>query len=360
MRSHRILAFAALIVVLASICSAASDDKPKRLTEDERKTLLRDLTAETPYVRRLFPLGKVGLKVEDGVVSPSEAEVRQMVADTGPAAKPGDRAKITSIVFKKKGIIFEINGGPVKRKKWYERIQLESVGGMTTPANPNDKDPNNVYVNARGSYVALVFKDDVPELTTDQVKKMLSPVLDFNAHSQAEAYAKSLPPKIQEALKNHKALVGMDREMVTYAKGRAPRKHRETENGTEYEEWIYGEPPSDVEFIRFVGDNVVRIETMKVDGEKIVRTKKEVDLDKDMSAMAKKDDAAAEKPAENAPSLLRPGEKPIDVRSTTAAPSAPPGSKKPPLQQPDATGPPPDVNQGRPDAGPPALGPPHL
>jgi len=50
------------------------------------------------------------------------------------------------------------------------------------------------------------------------------------------------------------------------------------DQGTEYEDWIYGEPPKDVDFVRIVGDEVVRVETMKVDGQKIVKTEKEIDL----------------------------------------------------------------------------------
>jgi hypothetical protein len=50
------------------------------------------------------------------------------------------------------------------------------------------------------------------------------------------------------------------------------------EQGAEYEDWIYGEPPKDVDFVRIVGDEVVRVETMKVGGQKIVKTEKEIDL----------------------------------------------------------------------------------
>ena len=70
----------------------------------------------------------------------------------------------------------------------------------------------------------------------------------------------------------------------------------------EYEEWIYGTPPEDVDFVRFVGDEVVRVETMKVDGQKIVRVEKEVDLG--VPTVAKKQE---DRPA-NAPTLRRPGE----------------------------------------------------
>ena len=173
-------------------------------------------------------------------------------------------------------------------------------------AGPN---PDDIYNHAHGSYVTLAFKDYVPELTAAQVKELLAPVLDFKAETAAEAYEKSLPPKLQQAVKEHRALVGMDREMVTYAKGRPPRRIRERDGATEYEEWIYGQPPAEVEFIRFVGETVIRIETMKVDGEKIVRTEPEVDLRSEISSMAGK--TSAQPAAGNsAPSLLRPGETP--------------------------------------------------
>ena len=111
------------------------------------------------------------------------------------------------------------------------------------------------------------------------MRDMLAPVFDFKALSVAEAYEKTLPPKVQEAIKDHKVLVGMDKEMVVYAKGRAPRKIRDKdEQGRDYEEWIYGTPPEEVDFVRFRGDQVTRLEIMGVDGQKIVRTEKEVDL----------------------------------------------------------------------------------
>jgi hypothetical protein len=86
---------------------------------------------------------------------------------------------------------------------------------------------------------------------------------------------------------------------------------REREGDTDYEEWIYGEPPQDVDFVRIVGDEVVRVETMKVGGEKIVRTEKEIILAKpDEEKEAKKEEQ--DRPA-NAPSLRRPGEPSEDV-----------------------------------------------
>jgi hypothetical protein len=150
--------------------------------------------------------------------------------------------------------------------------------------------------------VDLYFDKYVPEITGPELKQLLRPVFDFDAKSAIEAYLETVPPKVKDAIKNHLVLVGMNHEMVIYAKGRPPRKVREKADEVEYEEWIYGVPPQDVDFVRFVGDEVVRVETMKVDGQKIVRVEKEVDLG--APTVAKKQE---ERPA-NAPTLRRPGE----------------------------------------------------
>jgi hypothetical protein len=290
---------------------AQNNAKPQKLTEEDRQLIIRTFQAELPFARRLFPTGKIGLKIDPttGAITPSEAEVRQISADFGPAAKPGDRVKITNVYFKGSSVIFEINGGPVKRKKWYERIQVSGSGGGT---NPGDRNPDVDNTNARGSYVMLSFKGFIPEMPMQKYRELLAPVLDFNSTSGAEAYAKALPPIVQAAIKEHRALVGMDRDMVVASMGRPPKKYRDRDGDTDYEEWIYGEPPQEVAFVRFVGDRVVRIETMKVDGQKQIRTAKEVDLDQgtDAQKVAKSED---DQPAQKAPSLLKPGEKTVSA-----------------------------------------------
>jgi hypothetical protein len=120
----------------------------------------------------------------------------------------------------------------------------------------------------------------------------------------------------------------MNHEMVIYAKGRPPKRLREHDGDVEYEEWIYGTPPQDVDFVRFVGEEVVRVETMKVDGQKTVRLEKEIDLGE--STVAKKQ--PAERPV-NAPTLRRPGEEmpETDPSNPTAVPvMAPPSAPGPP------------------------------
>lgn len=310
------------LLLLASFTFANQEPDAPKMSKQTRVDLVRAFNAELVYIRSPFPMGKKGLTVKDGEVTPNGEELQQMMALWGPAAKPGDRAMITDIRIKDDRIHFEINGGPIKRKKWYQRIEVGGMGG-TAPIAPSDP-----QANPRGSFVDLVFDRYVPELNPQQLKDLLYPVFDFNAKSAAEAYMETVPPKVKDAIKNHHVLVGMNREMVMYSKGRAPKKVREKEGETEYEEWIYGDPPQEVEFVRFNGDEVVRVETMKVNGEKTLRTEKEVELETPSAVAKGPDEGPAERPAK-APSLRRPGEaadtdSPVDGPDRPQQPGAPP------------------------------------
>ena len=192
----------------------------------------------------------------------------------GPAAKPGDQARISQILIKNDRIHFEINGGPVKKEKWYQHIQFGGGGGMTPVA------PSDANANPRGSYVDLVFDSYVPELEPQQLKDLLRPVFDFNAKSAVEAYLDTLPPKIRDAIKSHQVLVGMNREMVhCFQRPASPRKSAKkmgtpnTKNGsTAIRRRMWTSCGSPV--TKWCG-----VEIMKVNGEKIIRTEKEVDLE---------------------------------------------------------------------------------
>jgi len=299
-----LLVTAALLLALPA---AADDTKPTappsgKITPQTRMLLIRDLTAEHCFARRSFPMGHKGFVIRNGKVTPTDAQVAQLIAENGLVAKPGDKVVITNVIVEDKAIVLEINGGPKRKEKWYQHIQVGAGPVMTTPG------PAAKNLDAKGSVVTLDFDKFVPEITGQQVRDMLAPVLDFKALNQAEAYEKTLPPKVQDAIKNHQVLVGMDRDMVIYAKGRPPRKIRDKdETGQAYEEWIYGAPPEEVDFVRFQGEVVSRLEIMTVGGEKIVRTEKEVDLPSAETEVAEK--KPAEKPA-NAPTLRRPGEQP--------------------------------------------------
>jgi len=315
------------VLFLSMFCAViclAGEQQTSAVTAQHRVELIRTFNADLVYIRTEFPMGKTGLTIKDGKISPSGDALKRLLAMWGPSVKPGDRAMITKFDLKNDRIHLEINGGPVKKTKWYQHIQVGAGGGVMTPGGTND--PIN---NPRGSYVDLVFDHHVPDLTVDQLKQLLWPVFDFDSKSPLEAYLESVPPKVKEAIKNHQVLVGMNREMVIYAKGRPEKKVREKDHDTDYEDWIYGDPPQDVDFVRVVGDEVVRVETMKVNGDKMVRTDKEIDLGggPTVASAAQKENRPAK-----APTLRRPGEQ---------APNTPASSSTPaPISVPDTTAPP--------------------
>jgi hypothetical protein len=318
---------ASVCVVLSCALAVNAGTQPTpHMSKQTRMDLIRAFDSELVYIRSAFPMGKKGLTVKNGNVSPNGEELQNMLAMWGPAVKPGDQARISQILVKNDRIHFEINGGPVKKEKWYQHIQV-GAGGSMTPVGPSDSN-----ANPRGSYVDLQFDGYVPELNPQELKDLLRPVFDFNAKSSVEAYLDTLPPKLRDAIKAHQILVGMNREMVMAAKGRPPKKIREKDGEVEYEEWIYGEPPQDVDFVRLVGDEVVRLESMKVDGQKIVRVEKEVDLG---STVAKSSSEPQVRPPD-APSLRRPGEE-IDTASPAGGRAPMTG---PPPDQPGQDGPP--------------------
>jgi hypothetical protein len=296
-----------------------------RMSKQTRLEIIRDFETQILYARSTFPMGTRGLKLKNGVTSPNGPELQQALALWGPAIKPGDPAHISFVQIKDDHIHFDLNGGPVHRKKWYQHIQVSGASGTPVQMGPNESAPN-----PHGTYLDVYFDKYVPEMSARQLRDLLYPVLDFNARNKEEAYLDTVPPKAREAIQAHRVLVGMNTDMVLHAKGKAPKKVRERDGDTDYEEWIYGEPPQDVDFVRIVGDEVVRVETMKVGGLKIVRTEKEVILEKpDKDTEAKQEDRPA-----NAPSLRRPGEdsenapKPADGVSP-APPVAPPDFPRP-------------------------------
>jgi hypothetical protein len=298
-----------------------------RISKQTRYQIIRDFETQIFYARAAFPMGAKGLMLKDGVITPNGPALQQALALWGPAVKPGDPAHISYVQIKDNHIHFDINGGPVHRKKWYQHVEISGGSGASVPLSPTQSQPN-----PHGTYLDIYFDKYVPEMTAQQLRDLLFPVLDFTARNKEEAYLDTVPPKVKQAIQAHYVLVGMNSEMVLHAKGKPPKKVREKDGDTNYEEWIYGEPPQDVDFVRIVGDEVVRVETMKVGGQKIVRVDKEVTLDhSEKEAEAKKEEEVR---PPNAPSLRRPGEdqenvpKPADG-VTPLPPVAPPQMPQP-------------------------------
>jgi hypothetical protein len=310
--------------------AAVLDPHAPRISKQTRLEIIRDFETQIVYSRAAFPMGTKGLRLKNGSITPSGTELQQALSLWGPAVKPGDPAHISFVQIKDDHIRFEINGGPVHRKKWYQHVTISGANGAAVGS------PDEPQANPHGSFVELYFDKYVPELSAQQVRDLLFPVLDFKAKNKEQAYLDTVPLKVKEAIQAHHVLVGMNQEMVIHAKGRPPKKVREREGETEYEEWIYGEPPQDVDFVRIVSDEVVRVETMKVDGQKILRTEKEVILEHpDSDQEAKKEER--ERPPD-APSLRRPGEDADDVPKPASGQAPLPPATGPPISAPTPGG----------------------
>jgi hypothetical protein len=234
--------------------SEKSKDQPLR--PESRLELVRYVSGEFARVVQPIPAGKSGLHIKVGQ-QPDQKGLGLAIASSGSAINPGDKAQITSLEFKEREIIVNINGGGRGKKRLRDRIHLE-VGGVPTMTTTGQE--TAVNTNA-GATVFLDFGRPLPDMTPDELKQYLSGILDFSKqHSAAVQWVDTLPPDIQIAIKDKRPAVGMDREMVVAAIGRPERKVRERDpDGLETEEWIYGQPPAKTVFVRFAGDRVINV-----------------------------------------------------------------------------------------------------
>jgi hypothetical protein len=239
------------LVVILSLASARLQADSKKLTQDQRIEILRGLSSEYAKIKVLLPRSKKALEFSsDGTW---DHDVWQAAfKEFGPAGRVGDLIQVTHLVIDKDRIILELNGGMKSGRRFLDHVQI-GMGNATGPVTgPATNAPG-------GTTIALTFGGPIGETSSADIKKMLLPVLDFEQSSVTENYVDTLPEPIKEAVKAKKAIEGMNRDQVLLAVGRPVRKTRESKEGTDYEDWIYGEPPGRVTFVTFTGDKVVKV-----------------------------------------------------------------------------------------------------
>ena len=274
-----------------------------------RRELIRLFQSEQAFAVRPLPLGTRGLTLHaNGPLNPSGKAYVDELEKYGISCKPGDRLIISKFEIKPDRIVFEFNGGPEKHHRILQHIEIG--GGMQTI--PLAQDDGQVPV---GSRLNLVFPKYVPEMNAAQLRGLIAPMLDFSLKTPVQAFADTLPPKLKTAVLDHEVLVGMNREMVIKAVGLPDRKVRELEGQMPFEEWIYGEPPHEVQFVRFNGNRVVRLEIAEVGQKPIVRDQDETDgyfagqfIRQVRLGDAQPVDANQEHGPTKAPTLRQPGE----------------------------------------------------
>ena len=257
-------------VAVGGALSASELPSDEPLTPENRLAIFRGLAFEYATARQPLPACKKreeALEVTStGVVN--EDKLRQSLANRAAAVHTGEVVQITAVRFNRDSILLEINGGK-KKQKWYQRIQIEAgsspAGGgppVQTSSSPPPAPGSEPPRPSPGSWILLTFPQVVPNITLKEVKQMLAPVLHFSQRSAAVPWIETIPEEFRQAIKEKKAVVGMNREMVLAALGRPDRKVRENKQGQETEDWIYGHPPL-VTFVSFADDKVVEVKEFR-------------------------------------------------------------------------------------------------
>jgi hypothetical protein len=257
----------AVVALLPGLLSAGN-----KLTWEDRVELTRGLTAEYATVKILLPRAKKALEFDSKGTYDKNAWA-EVVKESGPAARTGDLVQVTRVDIEDDKIVLQINGGYRGGKKWYQGVQISGgMGGADVPLNRgNDSNAPG------GTSIAILFHKPLEPIKAIEVKKMLAPVLDFEKRSATQLYSESLPPETQKAIKEKRVLVGMDRDQVVMALGKPQHKSRETKDGLEVEDWVYGTPPGKITFVTFNGEKVIKVKDSyaglgtQVDAPKVMR-----------------------------------------------------------------------------------------
>lgn len=238
------------ILALAAAAALTLHAAGRKLTPEDRLEIIRGLQAEYATAKVAIPKAKRPLTFSSKGTW-DKAKWVETGRENGPAARVGDTVQVTRVEINGDNIELELNGGFRTGPKWHERIQV-GMGSRTAPVGQGS-------APTAGTVIALEFEGGVPALEVKEYKKLLAPILDFEKKSVTENYLDSLPPPMQAAIKEKRAIEGMDRDQVLMAMGRPRHKQRETKDGTEFEDWIYGEPPGKISFVTFSNGKVVKV-----------------------------------------------------------------------------------------------------
>ena len=245
-------AFAVIAVIgsLAPLTQAAD-----KLSPDDRIELIRGLSAEYANAKVVLPRSKNPLEFDAKTGSYDKPGWAAIAKESGPAARTGDTVQVTKVELSDDHIVLVINGGYKGGKKWYQGVQISGgMGGAQVPVN------NRSDINApSGTAIVVQFHKSLEGLKAADVKKLLAPVLDFDRHTVTEIYSETLPLEVQMAIKEKRALVGMDKEQVRMAMGRATHQERSNKDGTDIEDWVYGQAPGKITFVTFANEKVIKV-----------------------------------------------------------------------------------------------------
>lgn len=240
--------------------AGSAQRKNTRLRPESELALVRYVSGEFAKALKPLPGGKDGFILYAG--KPLDQQLLdRAVTHYGAAVNTGDAVQITQLVFREHDIQVDINGGGKgKKQRLRDRIHIDLGGIPTVQTTQTQGGPPGLQPGV-GSTVFLDFEQPIPELSPNELKSLLSPLLDFAKQRSASVlWVDTLPPEMKKAIQDRRPAVGMDREMVVAAIGKPEHKIRERDaDGNDIEDWIYGQPPSKTIFVRFQGDRVTSI-----------------------------------------------------------------------------------------------------
>lgn len=242
-----------LVILIVSVPAHA------QISRDARYNIIRTVLADTASARMPLPFGSDGVEVSDSGEINKDKLARDMQKN-GLAIETGKVVTVTDISFDDNKVNIELDGGGKNKKSLLDRIQV-GVGTDTAqvPISPNDK-----TAKAKGSKIVVRFAKKVPEgLRPEQLKEILSSILDFEKHNFMKTGIESLPTEFQEAVKAKEARIGMDKSTVILAMGRPDDRIRETKNSLPTETWIYKLRGQRTVFVEFENNVVVEIKQYK-------------------------------------------------------------------------------------------------
>lgn len=232
-----------------------------KLTEDERIELLRGLESE--YAKVKVPLAQSKRPLEfnaDGTYNRKQWD--EAYRSFGPAARVGDQIKITKVTFDGDKLLLDINGGLKSGGHWYDHLQI-GMGGMGSGQGQSQGQAGNGSGGSgatTGTYIEINFHKPMEGLKTADVKKLLTPIMDFDQRSATQLYSETLSPELQKAIADKRATVGMDHSQVKLALGQPDNHGRETtKDGIDTEWWQFGRPPGKITFVTFAGSKVITV-----------------------------------------------------------------------------------------------------
>jgi len=232
----------------------SSGSSSDRLGDQSKIEIIRDVSGE--FAKAVLSLPRGGDAFVYHVGKPLDtAKLHDMVRTRGAAVNGGDKVQITQLTLEAKRIVFEINGGGTRHFHLRDHLQV-GMGGATNPVGSNAHPGEGM-----GANLILDYGRPLPEMTPDQLKQQLAPILDFSGETSATvAWIDTVSPEFRKDIQAHEAAVGMDEDMVIAALGRPEHKVRERDpDGNDMEDWIYGDPPAKTTFVTFAAGKVIRV-----------------------------------------------------------------------------------------------------